>query len=62
MGPNHIDARLGLQIHYRVLGHSGVPHLGAGPWDPGTLDPRDMGYMGYPISRGVWDMGYGMNP
>ena len=63
MGPNHIDARLGLQSHYGVLGHSGVPHLGAGPWIPGTLDPWDMGYMGYGvhgISRIPWAMGYGV--
>ena len=69
MGPNHIDGRLGLQSHYGVLGHSGVPHLGAGPWDPGTLDPWDMGYMGYPISLGYgvygishipWATGYGV--
>ena len=49
MGPNHIDARLGHQCHYGVLGHLGVPHSG------GTPNPWGMGYG--PLFPGVWDMG-----
>ena len=55
MGRNHIDARLGHQIHYGVLGHSGVPHSG------GTPNPWGMGFGPYslgsriPGSQGIGD-------
>ena len=57
MGRNHIDARLGAQCNYGVLGLFWVPHLGptpgAGvwPWDPYSLGSR---FMGYPM---YWDPG-----
>ena len=47
MGPNHIDARLGLQCHYGVLAPFGVPHSG------GTPNPWGMGYGPYSLGYGV---------
>ena len=54
MGPNHIDARLGHQIHYGVLAPFGVPHSG------GTPNPWGMGYG--PHSLGSLGMGYPSSP
>ena len=49
MGPNHIDARLGLKVHYGVLAPFGVPHSG------GTPNPWGMGYG--PLFPGTPDTG-----
>ena len=68
MGPNHIDARLGHQIHYGVLAPFGVPHSGV---------PPQMGYLGVPPfwgyphlehprwrygETGVWGLGASPKP
>ena len=49
MGPNHIDARLGLHCNYGVLDplfRALPPAPGSGVWDPHSLGSQGMGVPG----------------